>query len=128
MTRPQGTYPCPCCGYLTFVEPPGNYELCSICFWEDDAVQLRWPRWVGGANGPSLAQSQITYATFGAMQEEFVKKVRRPAPSEQVDVGWRPIDLLTDSFEPTGEERAPWPDDMTQLYWWRPTFWRSTKA
>ena len=24
-------------------EPPGSHDICSICFWEDDNIQLRWP-------------------------------------------------------------------------------------
>jgi hypothetical protein len=39
-------------------------------------------------------------------------------------IGWRPIDLERDSFEPEGKQDAPWPEDPTVLYWWRPTFWR----
>ncbi|MEV5113035.1 hypothetical protein MRBL20_001149 [Peribacillus frigoritolerans] len=34
-------YTCPCCGYKTLdEEPPGTYDICSICFCEDDGVQL----------------------------------------------------------------------------------------
>jgi len=36
-------YPCPCCGYLVFTEPPGSFEICPICFWEDDVSQLAIP-------------------------------------------------------------------------------------
>ncbi|MEH7657210.1 CPCC family cysteine-rich protein, partial [Bacillus velezensis] len=33
-------YTCPCCGYRTIEEePPGTYEICNICYWEDDEVQ-----------------------------------------------------------------------------------------
>jgi len=38
MDQAASTYPCPCCGYLVFTEPPGSYDICSICFWEDDPV------------------------------------------------------------------------------------------
>jgi hypothetical protein len=30
---------------------PGSYEICSVCFWEDDGVQFRWPTIAGGAKG-----------------------------------------------------------------------------
>lgn len=36
-------YPCACCGYLVFNTPAGSYDICNICFWEDDAYQLRFP-------------------------------------------------------------------------------------
>lgn len=37
-------YPCVCCGFLTLAEPPpGTFEICSVCRWEDDNVQARDP-------------------------------------------------------------------------------------
>lgn len=53
------TFPCPACGFLTFDEPPGIYNICSICGWEDDHVQLAHPRLQGGANKKSLCETQI---------------------------------------------------------------------
>jgi anaerobic ribonucleoside-triphosphate reductase len=29
-------WPCPCCGYQVFTGPPGSYEICPVCGWEDD--------------------------------------------------------------------------------------------
>jgi hypothetical protein len=55
-------YPCPCCGYLVFEEEPGSYDICPICFWEDDLSQLRWLDSAGGANRPSLIEAQVTFA------------------------------------------------------------------
>ncbi|MCT2585619.1 CPCC family cysteine-rich protein [Actinophytocola gossypii] len=117
-------YPCPCCGYTTFGEPPGSYEICQVCFWEDDAVQLRWPDWSGGANKPSLIDAQRAYAEHGATEFRFTGLVRRGTAPEPIDAGWRLIDLAVDDFEPRGSQAASWPDDRTTLYWWRPTYWR----
>lgn len=31
---------CLSCGYKTLdEEPPGTYDICEICFWEDDGYQ-----------------------------------------------------------------------------------------
>ncbi len=117
------SYPCPCCGHVEFSEPPGSYGICSVCFWEDDAVQLRWPDWAGGANRPSLRDAQRNVARYGAMEERFVRDVRIPGDGDPVDDGWRPIGP-EDRFEPPGVEERPSPADPTVLYWWRPTFWR----
>ncbi|GLZ78526.1 hypothetical protein Afil01_33330 [Actinorhabdospora filicis] len=38
-------FPCVCCGHLTMDSPPGLHDICRVCFWEDDGVQLRWPGW-----------------------------------------------------------------------------------
>jgi cysteine-rich CPCC protein len=117
-------YPCPCCGYITFSEGPGSYAICGICFWEDDASQLRWPDVAGGANQPSLLQSQRNYLQFFAMEQRFAYFVRSPDLNDRADVEWRLIDPEVDHFEPAGVQERPWPADLTVLYWWRPTFWR----
>jgi hypothetical protein len=117
-------YPCPCCGHLIFREPPGSYDICEICFWEDDLVMLRWPTVGGGANRVALVDAQRNYAEFGAGERANLVHVRPPTEDERVDPGWRPIDLTRDSFEAERENHAPWPEDATVLYWWRPTFWR----
>ena len=52
------SYPCPSCGFLVFDEPPGSYDICPICGWEDDHVQLKYPMMRGGANGGSLFEYQ----------------------------------------------------------------------
>ncbi len=121
-------HPCPCCGYLTFDEPPGSYEICPVCFWEDDAVQLRWPTYEGGANRPSLIDSQRVYAADGAIERRFIRLVRTAQADEPLDASWRPIDVDVDSFEEPGIREADWPKDLTALYWWRPTFWRRDRS
>ncbi|UOQ88582.1 hypothetical protein MUN74_15100 [Agromyces endophyticus] len=123
----SAAYPCPCCGHLTLSERPGSYEICAVCFWEDDAVQLRWPEYRGGANRPCLIDSQRAYAEHGAIEDRFVGLVRSATDQEPLDSGWRPIDHEQDSFEAEDDRDAEWPDDLTTLYWWRPTFWRSTR-
>jgi hypothetical protein len=118
------SYPCPCCGHLTLSQPPGSYEICPVCFWEDDNVQLRWPTWAGGANKPSLIDAQRNFAAISACEERVLKHVRPPAQDEPGETGWRPI-VDHDNFEAAGVKEANWPEDLTVLYWWRPTFWRS---
>jgi hypothetical protein len=117
-------YPCPCCGHLVFHEPPGSYDICSICFWEDDVVMLRWATVEGGANHVSLVEGQRNFAEFGATERRVLPYVRPPSDEDPIEDGWRPIDLERDSFEAEGEHDAPWPADATVLYYWRPTFWR----
>ncbi len=44
------SYACPCCGYLTFdALPYGSFDICAVCFWEDDNVQNEDPDYMGGA-------------------------------------------------------------------------------
>ncbi|MFJ3395264.1 CPCC family cysteine-rich protein [Leifsonia aquatica] len=123
----SAAYPCPCCGHLTLSDPPGSFEICAVCFWEDDAVQLRWPRYEGGANCPCLIESQRAYADYGAMEYRFSGVVRAATEQEPVESGWRPIDPEQDSFEADDDSDTEWPEDLTTLYWWRPTFWRAAR-
>ena len=89
------TYTCPCCGYQTLNEkPPGTYDICSICFWEDDGVQFDDPDYEGGANTVSLRQAQQNYIGFGASDRLFCDFVRKPKASDKKDPNWRSLPLL----------------------------------
>jgi hypothetical protein len=106
-----------------FAEPPGSEDICLICFWEDDLNQLRWPTFAGGANAVSLVSAQYNFQQHGAIEQRFAGDVRPPTADEPRDPDWRPISA-SDSFE-EADESAPWPEDPTRLYYWRPTFWRA---
>jgi hypothetical protein len=76
-------YPCPCCGYLTLPEPPtGTFELCQVCFWEDDNIQFDDPDYEGGANKVSLRQARENFREFGVSELQFKSNVRPPRPDE----------------------------------------------
>ncbi len=94
-SQPQSSpkrYPCPCCGYYTLdQEPPGTFELCPICFWEDDGVQFRDPDYEGGANRESLRQAQRNFQEFGAMSKHAISAVRKPTPADKRKPNWKPL-------------------------------------
>ncbi|WP_333756033.1 CPCC family cysteine-rich protein [Streptomyces sp. IBSBF 3352] len=81
------SYPCPCCGHRV-LDAPGSYEICPVCFWEDDGVQFRWPTVAGGANQVSLIDAQRNYQDFGACDEHGRQFVRpRPRTSRSTPTG-----------------------------------------
>ena len=82
-------YTCPSCGYATLGESPGSFDICKICFWEDDPVQLLDPWYVGGANKVSLVQAQENYRSHGVSELRFKEHVRAPLPTEVRDEKWR---------------------------------------
>jgi len=72
---PDRFYPCRCCGFLTLSDPQnGSYEICPVCFWEDDAVQNEDPPYAGGANRVLIR--------FGACEKEVAGNVRSPTAAE----------------------------------------------
>ena len=74
-------YRCPCCGYLT-LPGAGSYDICPVCFWEDDPIQEDDPDFEGGANDLSLNESRRNYELFGACEQRFCEGVRKPLPEE----------------------------------------------
>jgi Cysteine-rich CPCC len=68
---PHGTrYACPCCDNLTLVEaPPGSFDICPVCGWEDDSVQFDDPDYAGGANRSSLREARDACRRTGASED-----------------------------------------------------------
>jgi len=77
-------YKCQCCGYYTLYDKPiGTYEICEVCYWEDDDIQCEDPNYEGGANDMSLNQARESYLKIGAISEEWISNVRKPLDSEK---------------------------------------------
>ncbi len=79
-----GLIACPCCASLT-LPARGHYELCPVCFWEDDGQDNDDADVVrGGPNGPlSLTQARANYAALGACDRAFLQQVRSSRPEER---------------------------------------------
>ncbi|MBI1375264.1 MAG: hydrolase [Phycisphaera sp.] len=109
-------HPCPACGFLVFAQLPGSYDLCPICNWEDDDVQLRFPMMRGGANGESLFE----------WQQRIVKQLPLSLTKHEAyirDQGWRLL-RLDECQDPsgmpqTGREYFDAIDAQPVHYYWR---------
>lgn len=76
-------YPCACCGFLTMSESEsGTFEICPVCYWEDDNVQFDDIVYKGGANQESLSEARINFRKYGVSSMQFKKNVRAPRPDE----------------------------------------------
>jgi len=66
---------CDCCDYYTI--PDGNdYEICPVCFWEQDTFGISEPDALSGANhGLSLREGRKNFLLFGACAAEFKANV-----------------------------------------------------
>ncbi|MCQ2490151.1 MAG: hypothetical protein MJ079_00995 [Ruminococcus sp.] len=73
---------CACCGCYTLDESEGRFEICPVCFWEDDAVQNNDPEFAGGANKVCLRVAQENFEEFGACTESAIPFVREPDAEE----------------------------------------------
>ena len=74
---------CPCCGYRTLDPEDSAFEICPVCFWENDPSQVRFPDETG-ANDISLNEARKNFAEYGACAERFKDYVREPLPNEMV--------------------------------------------
>ena len=83
---PQATHqrrcPCSCCGFLTLTEGFGSYEICPVCFWEDDPLQNHDPTYSGGANSVCLEEAEKNYIRHGAVEVRNAIHVRGPLSEE----------------------------------------------
>jgi len=79
-----GPYGCPCCRHLTLPER-GGYDICPVCFWEDDGQDDADADVVrGGPNGRlSLIEARKNYLRLGACEERMPSSVRPPRPDER---------------------------------------------
>jgi hypothetical protein len=108
-----------------FGEPPGSFEVCPICFWEDDPAQLRFVDLAGGANDPSLLEAQRNFQGFGSCERRLVPKVRPASTTDAKDPEWRAARVS--DIEPRIHciDYGPtYPEDPASLYYWRTSFWR----
>ncbi len=86
-------YPCPCCGYKTHDRADSLWDICEVCFWENEPLTLANPFYVGGPNSTSLVQGQQNFLLFGAYSESAKSHVRKPKENEARDLDWKTIDF-----------------------------------
>ena len=108
--------PCPACGFLTFQGTYGSYDICKMCGWEDDAVQLANPACGGGANAESLIEAQATATRRYPLGGELAKGTRR-------DPRWRPLSDSEKEVASRERDEEYWMNKGTiepeQIYWLR---------
>lgn len=76
---------CPCCGCRT-KEAFCDFEICPVCFWQDDGQNDDTANevWGGPNKDLSLAQARLNFAAFGAVSENFRTHVR-PRDASEMD-------------------------------------------
>lgn len=77
-------YKCPCCEFFTLEDNPiqPTFEICPVCFWENDPLQSEKPDYSGGANRISLNEAKLNYKNLSVCKEDMGEFVRMPYPEE----------------------------------------------
>ncbi len=63
-------------------EYTNTFQICPICYWEDDGEQFFNPDSHDGANKVSLNQAKLNYLKYGAILEKYIGKTRKPREDE----------------------------------------------
>jgi hypothetical protein len=79
---------CPCCGYRTIGER-GNYDICKVCWWEDDGQDNRHSEQVmGGPNyGISLVMGRYNYLVYGLYDPKRTDLMEKKAEEREYKRG-----------------------------------------
>lgn len=112
-TMDHKKYPCPCCGYKVFEELPGSYEICPICFWQDDLTDLEMLYKSMGPNRVSLYEAQKNYELTGASEPRFINNVREAGSHDIRESSWRKIDRDRDRAIDIKAN-----DSIEKIYYW----------
>jgi len=113
-------YTCVCCGHRVF-SVLFNFEICSVCGWEDDPLQIRFPM-EKGANKVSLVEAQINLIKMGVIYKGFLNF--GSGEKFEKDTGWRMLDKQ-DKFHRKDKQvnEIDYPMDMATLYYWKDDYW-----
>lgn len=65
---------CPCCDHFT-LEDRGQYDICPVCFWEDDGLDIGEIDEHSGPNHLSLREGRKNFGLIGACDKKAVAHV-----------------------------------------------------
>jgi hypothetical protein len=98
------TYACPCCGYKTLPDR-GAYDLCPVCWWEDEGTE---PWDVSDPNGRTLVEAQQEFLAQRLPYRLRPGKVRAPRRGEERDPDWQPFELTEELAARVERSKAEW--------------------
>ena len=94
----------------------GTYNICEVCGWEDDGVQLATPACGGGANKESLVEAQLAALArvpFGMAESAGICRSR----------SWRPLSASEVSRATVERDQRYWMNpavvEVSECYWLR---------
>lgn len=76
--------PCPCCDYRTLTKR-ADYDICAVCFWEDDGHDTDGLDRYSGPNPITLRAARENFKKFGACDEKSREHVLPPERRAQFE-------------------------------------------
>jgi len=84
-------FACLCCGYKTIPkQPPGTYEICPICCWEDSFTDNESEH----SNDVSLWQAQKNFDEFGACEKKWLDIARPVAEADERERSFKALYVI----------------------------------
>ena len=105
---------CPCCGYAT-LDKRGDWDICSICWWEDDGTDNHNANHVsGGSNAKlSLTRARINFITDAIFSPSRMDLRKQQQPTRLFK---RQRQFLFDASDQTVRETAfNWSTSLVEL-------------
>lgn len=81
---------CIICGYLT-LESRCEYEVCEICYWEDDLLFEGSDDWSPANGDLRISEAQANFLQFGACHSNVARFTRPPSIQDVRVEGWKPL-------------------------------------
>jgi hypothetical protein len=85
---PARREPCPCCGACT-LGSRGDYDICPVCWWEDDGEDNASADEGSGPNHLTLTQARVNFLVTGIFNPERVDLRDAQHPFEMYETGRR---------------------------------------
>jgi Cysteine-rich CPCC len=103
--------PCPSCGYCTLNER-GGFEICSICWWEDDGQDNENANDIRG--GPnyhlSLTRARINYIAHGISDPDRKDLIAEQKKTSEFSIGRKFV--LLDDKDSVSEPASGWEGNL----------------
>lgn len=105
-------YQCPCCDHFTLDER-GGYDICPVCFWEDDGLDVDQLDVRSGPNHMTLREGRHNFERLGACEARLKVHVLPEQARSQFKHEARPIAARESSRMTTvridGTKITDWP-------------------
>jgi hypothetical protein len=65
-------YKCPVCGNFTIEQ---KFDICPICYWEYDPIDIKNPELISNSNKLSLYVARSNYCKYGISSLKYLNKL-----------------------------------------------------